>query len=175
MEIMRLQRAEGNAWYNMLTCLPLLVVAFVVSMFVGLRFPVAQDIILGLMLVLLGVFYLWLIGVLPQGRWYLEFTEEGVIYKAFLIRNVYRWEYIQRIYGRKTDGHTGKFNDVPVVQTPSDEVKFFLHDFDISSKDRTRNFIGGLVETCKQRNLSAIQDDDPYLGLVSSVFYDEEG
>ena len=175
MEITRLQRTEGNAVYNFLTCAPLILFAFVVSRIVGLWYPEVQDTVLALVAILMSCFYLWWIGALLRNRWYLEFNEdEGVIYKVFLIRYVYPWEDIESIHGRKTPGFTGKYNDILVVQTSTKEKEFFLPNFSLHSKKKTRLYIDAMVETWKRKNPSGVAKDDEYRETDTEDIYDDE-
>lgn len=175
MEITRLQRTEGNAIYNCLTCVPLIIFAFVVSRVVGLWLPETQDTVFGLGVVLMGCFYLWFIGAVLRDRWYIEYNEEeGIIYKVFLIRFLYRWEDIKSIHGKRSPGFSGKYNDILVIQTDKKEKEFFLHDYSLHSKKKTRQYIDSMVETWKRKNPSAAPKEDEYRETDVEDIYDDE-
>ncbi len=64
-----LQRTEGNAWYNILTCVFVLSLVFVIYVVVGLWSPEAAPTVSGLMLIPMGIFYLWFIGLRRSCTW----------------------------------------------------------------------------------------------------------
>ncbi len=176
MELVRLQRTDGNAWYDCLSCVPLIIFAFVVSRVVGLWFPEAADTVFVLLLFPMAVFYLWIIGRLVQGRWFLEYDSEGLTYHVFLIRSYYHWTEVVRVYSKKSAAFIGGYNDKLVVETPDITLEFFLHDYGLTSKKETVQFIEGVIETWLQANPSAsrvVQDhsDDE---IDPEGIYDDE-
>jgi len=158
MEKKRLQRNEGNMQYNILTCAPLIIVALAIGGIVGLWYPEAASLVFGAAVIPMGCVYLWLIGALMKGRWYLEVDDDGLTYRAFMFRSHYSWKDIVSVRSEKTEGFVGKYDDNLVIEAPDKTMKFFLHNYGLTSKKPTVTFIEDVIEQWAKANPSTAKD-----------------
>ena len=150
-----LQRTEGNAWYNIITCAFLFGLVIVVYVVVGLWSPAVAPTVAGLSFIPLGIFYLWFIGWLMRGRWYLEYDENGLTYKAFFMKSYYPWKDVSCVRSTKSPEFMGKYHDILLLDVNGKAISFFLHDFGLVSKKPTVSFIENVVETWEHANPEA--------------------
>lgn len=151
----RLQRTEGNVVYNILTCAPLIIVSFFASPVVGIWYPAAADVVFGVLVIPSGCFYLWFIGWLIRGRWYLEYDESTLLYRTILFSYRCEWKDVGNVRSYKSEAFMGKYHDTFVIEVLGKTMEFFLPDFGLSTKKKAVYFIEAITETWGKANPSA--------------------
>lgn len=122
---------------------------------VGFWSPEAAPTIAGLILIPMGIFYLWFIGRLMKGRWFLDYDDNGLTYKVFFMKHWYRWKDVSRVYSMKSPGFIGKYHEMLLLDVNGKTISFFLHDFGLVSKKPTVTFIENVIKTWEHANPEA--------------------
>jgi len=155
MKSRRLQRSEGNAPYYILTCAPLIIIAFAIGTVLGIGYPDAGALAVGISIIPMGCFYLWFVGAFMKGRWYLEVDDNGLNYRAFMLHSHYTWKDAVDVHSERTPGFVGKYDDNLVVEVRGKTLKFFLHSFGLTTKKPTVTFIEEVIDTWEKANPEA--------------------
>lgn len=145
----RLQRTEGNAIFNFLTCAPLILIIVLAQLALQ---PIIGDIV-GIavvfpLIIFFMIFSLWIPSKAFK-HWYLEIDEDGFLYKAFFMEDRYSWDDVIDIETRKSEGFTGSYDDEILITTKDKIMSFVLIDFGLRQKGETTEFIQDVLETWK--------------------------
>ncbi len=116
--------------------------------------PEAFGVAFGILLIPMGIVYLWFIGWLMRGRWYLKYDKEGIHYRILFMDRNYEWSDIKRLISRKSPGFMGRYHDTLVLETQGKSVEFFLPNFGLKSKKPTVKFIEGIIGMWQDENPS---------------------
>jgi hypothetical protein len=135
-----------------MTCLPLIAIIVVSDLILTMFVPEASGWMWGILIIPMMLVDLYLVGKVMDGRWYLEYDENELIYRAIFKTYRYSWMNVSRVWSQKSPAFMGNYHDTLLVTVNGKTHSFFLHDFGLSSKKKTVKFIEDIIETWKHAN-----------------------
>lgn len=154
MSVERIDRIGGNPVYSCVTCIVPLLLDYIIASAIDVFVPQAFAGAFVALLIPMGIFYLWFGGWLMRGRWYLEYDDGGVTYRAFMTATTVSWFDVSDVYTKNSAGLEAKYHDILVIQSEGKPLVFFLPDYGFDTPRSSKKFIQDITEKWANANPS---------------------